>query len=63
MIGGKVMITVEFTVEKETKNAIRFKEVTAPDQTPTVGTIYIPKATLKAMGWTPNRNIKIDLNV
>lgn len=57
------MTTVEFTVEKETKNAIRFKEVTAPDQTPTVGTIYIPKATLKAMGWTPNRNIKIDLNV
>ena len=35
--------TVKFVVEKETKNAVRFKEVPAEGQPPIIGTLYVQK--------------------
>ena len=43
-------LKVMFEMEKDTKNTIRFKEVVAgPLDTPKVGTIYVPKASLKVL--------------
>ena len=36
-------ITVKFEREKETKNTVRFKEVTDDDTPPVIGTLYIRK--------------------
>lgn len=56
--------TVSFEMEKETKNTIRFKEVVADMlDTPKVGTIYVPKATLKAIGYTQGSKLNMDLYV
>ena len=35
--------TIKFEYEKETKNAIRYQEVSAEGKAPIVGTIYIQK--------------------
>lgn len=56
--------TVYFELEKETKNTIRFKEVVADMlDTPKVGTIYVPKATLKEIGYKQGAQLIIDLSV
>ena len=53
---------VAFEVEKDTKNTIRFKEVVGgPLDTPKVGTIYVPKATLKEIGYEVGKQLTIDL--
>ena len=53
---------VKFEMEKATKNAIRFKEVLETElAAPQIGTIYVPKATLAAMGWTEGKTLKITL--
>ena len=41
-------ITLEFTTEKETKNAVRFQEVTDLDRG-IVGSIYVLKSSLEAL--------------
>lgn len=46
----KEKINVKFVKEKETKNTVRFSEVTGPDGYNRVGTIYIPRATLAMAG-------------
>lgn len=57
-------ITVAFEMEKDTKNTIRFKEVVGgPLDVPKVGTIYIPKITLKEIGYEVGKQLTIDLCV
>lgn len=57
-------ITVAFEMEKDTKNTIRFKEVVGgPIDVPKVGTIYIPKITLKEIGYEVGKQLTIDLCV
>ena len=57
-------VTVNFEMEKETKNTIRFKEVVADLlDTPKVGTIYVPKATLKEIGYTQDSKLSMDLYI
>ena len=54
---------VAFEVEKDTKNTIRFKEVVGgPLDTPKVGTIYVPKATLKEIGYEMGKELIIELS-
>ena len=46
-------MTVEFKMEKATKNTIKFAEV-LPEEgfpAPKIGSIYIPKSTLGELGW------------
>ena len=58
------MITVEFKLEKATKNAVRFTEV-LPDNfaSPKIGTLYVQKSTLGAMGWHEGQNLKVTLEM
>ena len=43
---------VVFTMEKATKNTIRFEEVLESElAAPKVGSIYVPKSTLGELGW------------
>lgn len=43
-------LTLECTVDKETKGAIRFSEITAPDVDYVMGKIYVKKEQLAKMG-------------
>ena len=55
---------VTFTMEKETKNTIKFAEV-LPEEgfpAPKIGSIYIPKSTLGELGWKEGDQITIELN-
>jgi len=52
-----------FEMEKATKNTIRFAEVLENElDAPTIGNIYIPKATLGQIGWKEGMKITIDVN-
>ena len=56
------MLRVNFEMEKDTKNTIRFKEVVGgPLDTPKVGTIYVPKATLKELGYEVGKQLTVEL--
>ena len=57
-------VTVNFTMEKATKNTIRFAEV-LPNElaAPEIGTIYVPKATLGKLGWAEGKELVITLSV
>jgi hypothetical protein len=35
--------TIQFEIEKETKNSVRYKEVPAEGQAPVVGSLYVQK--------------------
>ena len=53
---------VFFELEKVTKNTIRFAEVlNGPLDTPKVGTIYVPKTTLRQIGYTEGKQLKLTL--
>jgi len=53
---------VRFTMEKATKNTIRFTEVLDNElEAPKIGTVYIPKATLGAMGWKEGQSIILEM--
>lgn len=55
-------VTVTFEMEKDTKNTIRFKEsVPGPLDVPKVGTVYVPKTTLKEIGYEPGQKLSMDL--
>lgn len=57
------MCTIKFTTEKTTKNKVRFTEVLEGSLTnPAVGTIYVPKETLKAMGWQEGDDISVSIS-
>lgn len=54
--------TVTFEFEKDTKNTIRFKEVlNGPLDAPTIGTLYVPKRTLKQIGYKEGDKLIVDL--
>lgn len=58
------MCKVTFTAEKATKNTVRFTEVLEGKLTnPVIGTVYIPKETLKAKGWSDGDDITLDLEI
>ena len=50
-----------FTVERETKNTIRFAEVVEPGESAKVGVVYIPKGTLAEIKWADGKTIKLSL--
>ena len=53
---------VEMTMEKATKNTIRFTEVLESElDAPKIGTIYVPKSTLGAIGWKEGKKLTIEL--
>lgn len=55
---------VTFDIERMTKNTIRFSEVlTDALDVPKVGTIYVPKTTLKEIGYAEGKQLVIDLAV
>lgn len=57
-------VTVKFEMEKDTKNTIRFKEaVPGPLDIPKVGTVYVPKTTLKEIGYEVGKNLTMDLYI
>jgi hypothetical protein len=54
--------TVTFEFEKDTKNTVRFKEVlNGPLDAPTIGTLYVPKQTLKTIGYKEGSKLLVDL--
>ena len=58
------MAKIIMTKEKITKNTVKFNEVLASDtDAPAIGTLYVPKQTLKAMGWADGKNISVTVTV
>ena len=55
-------MTLEFIADKETKNTIRFAEVTQGEEEPKVGMIYVPKGTLAEIKWVDGDKIVIGLS-
>ena len=54
---------ITMNMEKATKNTIRFAEVLESElDAPNLGTIYVPKATLKAIGWKEGKTLEIEIN-
>lgn len=52
-----------FELEKVTKNTIRFSEkLNGITDTPKIGTIYVPKQTLAAIGWTEGKPLIVELS-
>ncbi len=57
-------IDVRFTMEKATKNTIRFEEVLENDlAAPKIGSIYNPKSTLGEIGWNQNKELIVTITV
>lgn len=55
---------VVFTMEKATKNTIRFEEVLESElAAPKVGPIYVPKSTLGELGWKEGNNLVLTVEV
>lgn len=56
-------MTVEFKMEKATKNTIRFEEVLESElAAPKIGSIYIPKSTLGELGWKEGDTLNITID-
>ena len=54
---------ITMNMEKATKNTIRFSEVLESElDAPSIGTIYVPKATLKAIGWKEGKTLTVEIN-
>ena len=54
---------VTFTMEKATKNTIRFEEVLESElAAPKIGSIYIPKSTLGELGWKEGDTLTIEIS-
>ena len=54
---------VKLQMEKATKNTIRFmEELDGPFDTPKIGTIYVPKATLKEINYTEGKTLVVDIS-
>lgn len=55
---------VTFEFEKDTKNTIRFKEVlNGPLDVANIGTLYVPKMTLKAIGYQEGQKLEVMLDI
>ena len=54
---------VTFTMEKATKNTIRFEEVLESElAAPKIGSIYVPKSTLGELGWKEGDTLTIEIS-
>lgn len=54
---------IEMQMEKATKNTIRFAEILESElDAPSIGVLYVPKATLKAIGWKEGKSLEIEIN-
>lgn len=54
---------VTFTMEKATKNTIRFAEVLESElAAPKIGSVYIPKSTLGELGWKEGMTLEMEVN-
>ena len=59
---GPTTLVVAFEMEKDTKNTIRFKETgVGPLDVPKIGTIYVPKVTLKEIGYEAGNELKVSI--
>jgi hypothetical protein len=57
-------MTVEFKMEKATKNTIRFEEILESElAAPKVGSVYIPKSTLGEIGWKEGSTLVMEVSV
>lgn len=55
-------ITATFKMEKATKNTIRFEEKLENEYAaPKIGSIYVPKSTLGAIGWNESKELVITI--
>jgi hypothetical protein len=43
-------VTVKMTLDKETPGTMRYREEQAPGEPAVIGTLYVPKSTVKALG-------------
>ena len=54
---------ITMNMEKATKNTIKFTEVLESElDAPSIGVIYVPKATLKAIGWKEGKTLEVEIN-
>lgn len=57
-------VTITLVPEKVTKNTVRFTEQLESEFTaPTIGTIYVPKATLGQLGYANGDNLVLTLAI
>jgi len=55
---------IQFVPEKATKNCVKFNEVTENEWVPEkIGSLYIPKITLVELGWVPETNVVISMEL
>ena len=55
---------VTFEFEKDTKNTVRFKEVlNGPLDVANIGTLYVPKMTLKVIGYQEGQKLEVTLDI
>ena len=55
---------VTFTMEKATKNTIRFAEVLESElAAPKIGSVYIPKSTLGELGWKEGDAVTMEISL
>jgi hypothetical protein len=61
MTGNPVKLTITFVHERETKNTVRYAEQVAdPKMTPFVGTLYLRKEGVQALGNPPTLVVTIE---
>lgn len=57
-------MNVTFEFEKDTKNTIRFKEhLEGPLDVAQIGTLYVPKATLKQLDYKEGQQLVVSLAI
>lgn len=55
-------MTIKMEMERATKNTIRFTEILEDAlSAPAIGNLYIPKSTLKEIGWKEGKRIQLDI--
>ena len=60
----KNTVTVTMSEEKQTKNTVRFAEKLESEyDAPVIGTLYVPKANLKKIGYKGNWEIVLEISV
>mgnify|MGYP003411044826 CR=1 FL=1 len=53
------MVKLEFEFERETKNTIRFAEVS---DEPVIGTLYIQKDAIDGIGWNEGESLFVEIS-
>lgn len=60
----KNTVTVTMSEEKQTKNTVRFTEKLESEyDAPVIGTLYVPKMTLKQIGYKGEGEIVLEISV